>query len=273
MNHPASNLVCFSPFSCILPQKRLDFVGSTDSSLSAMSGFFSSEAEMALTAEEQEAQYLFYQTMAEEEQNRRLAQQGTIVSSVEASSSVPAYSSRQQLPGQLRSSEMPIYPVRRESNPMAPSPYQPIVPSSPYLTAPSGSTWQTLTPYKHGGSSRGASSASRSPSPNPSELHNFGYPAPDGKSWRCAHPGCTSQATFTRGCDLRKHFRRHTKSLFCRHESCSQSQGFSSKKDRDRHEASHQPGVACEWRGCERIFSRVDNMKDHVRRIHQKPSR
>lgn len=240
-----------------------------------MSGFFSSEAEMALTAEEQETQYLFYQTMVEEEHNRRLAQQGPSTSSAETSSSGPTYSSRQQLSGQFRSSQMPIHPVRHNSNPMISSPYQPILPSSPYLTAPSGSSWQTLRPHEHEGSSRAASSGSRSPSPNPSELHNFGYPAPDGKSWRCAHPGCTSQATFTRGCDLRKHFRRHTKSLFCRHEGCPQSRekGFSSKKDRDRHEASHQPGVACEWKGCERIFSRVDNMKDHVRRIHQRPSR
>jgi hypothetical protein len=78
---------------------------------------------------------------------------------------------------------------------------------------------------------------------------------------------------------LRKHFNRHQKYLFCRHEGCPQSvprgpqsarSGFSSKKDRARHEARHNPGVLCEWEGCGRVFSRVDNMKDHVRRIHRR---
>ena len=111
------------------------------------------------------------------------------------------------------------------------------------------------------------------------------------QSWRCAYPGCTSRATFTRGCDLRKHYNRHSKHLFCRVEGCPQSEaaaasraksadqpltgGFSSKKDRARHEAKHNPGIKCEWRGadgeeCGRVFSRMDNMKDHVRRIHNK---
>ncbi|EPS28074.1 hypothetical protein PDE_03020 [Penicillium oxalicum 114-2] len=110
-----------------------------------------------------------------------------------------------------------------------------------------------------------------SPSSNPSDLSHYGIPAGEGV-WRCAHPGCTSQALFRRGCDLRKHFNRHRKHLFCRYDGCPQSTqgGFSSKKDRTRHEAKHNPGVICEWDGCERVFSRVDNMKDHVRRIHRR---
>lgn len=128
-----------------------------------------------------------------------------------------------------------------------------------------------------------------------SSLHSYGIPVADTSSgaqqpaWRCAYPGCTSRATFTRGCDLRKHYNRHSKHLFCRVDNCPQSQaaaasrstdgsltgGFSSKKDRARHEAKHNPGIKCEWRGpggedCGRIFSRMDNMKDHVRRIHKK---
>lgn len=118
------------------------------------------------------------------------------------------------------------------------------------------------------------SSSSRQPSSppfNPADLSRYGIPAGDGV-WRCAHPGCTSQALFRRGCDLRKHFNRHRKHLFCRHEGCPQSKqgGFSSKKDRARHEAKHNPGIVCEWDGCGRVFSRVDNMKDHVRRIHRR---
>jgi hypothetical protein len=110
-----------------------------------------------------------------------------------------------------------------------------------------------------------------SPPSNPADLTRYGIPAGEGV-WRCAYPACTSQALFRRGCDLRKHFNRHRKHLFCRHEGCPQSKqgGFSSKKDRARHEAKHNPGIVCEWDGCGRVFSRVDNMKDHVRRIHRR---
>ncbi|MCJ1373285.1 hypothetical protein MMC20_004513 [Loxospora ochrophaea] len=112
----------------------------------------------------------------------------------------------------------------------------------------------------------------REPSPSPQDMHNYGFLNQDGRTWRCAYPGCTSRATFVRGCDLRKHYRRHAKPFFCRRDGCAQAseRGFSSKKDRDRHEAKHNPGVPCEWEGCDRVFSRVDNMKDHVRRIHRK---
>lgn len=103
------------------------------------------------------------------------------------------------------------------------------------------------------------------------DLTNYGIPNPDG-TWRCAYPGCSSQALFRRGCDLRKHYNRHRKHLFCRYEGCPQAVrgGFSSKKDRDRHEAKHNPEIPCEWDGCRRVFSRMDNMKDHVRRIHKR---
>ena len=105
------------------------------------------------------------------------------------------------------------------------------------------------------------SNFSRSSSPGTADLSAFGYLNHRG-TWSCAYPGCTSRAVFTRGCDLRKHHKRHTKSFFCRHPGCSQASGggFSSKKDLARHEAKHNPGVACEWDGCDRIFSRVDNM-------------
>jgi hypothetical protein len=102
---------------------------------------------------------------------------------------------------------------------------------------------------------------SRSSSPGQADLSAYGYLNEQG-TWSCAYPGCTSRAVFTRGCDLRKHHKRHTKSFFCRYPNCSQSTGggFSSKKDLARHEAKHNPGVVCEWEGCDRIFSRVDNM-------------
>jgi hypothetical protein len=102
---------------------------------------------------------------------------------------------------------------------------------------------------------------SRSLSPSSPDLRSYGIPNKNG-TWSCAFPGCTSRAVFTRGCDLRKHYKRHTKSFFCRHGDCPQSTGggFSSKKDLARHEAKHNPGVLCDWEGCDRVFSRVDNM-------------
>ena len=108
---------------------------------------------------------------------------------------------------------------------------------------------------------RTVSEVSRSVSPNPSAIADYGYKNADG-SWSCAWPGCTSRSRFTRACDLRKHYKRHSKSLFCRHEGCPQSTegGFSSKKDRARHEAKHNPMITCEWDNCGRLFSRVDNM-------------
>ncbi|KAL4780191.1 hypothetical protein BJX76DRAFT_351197 [Aspergillus varians] len=121
---------------------------------------------------------------------------------------------------------------------------------------------------------------SRTPSTsssNTKDLTLYGTPSPTHPgAWRCAYPNCTSPSLFRRGCDLRKHYNRHRKHLFCRHDGCPQANaqipgaGFSSKKDRDRHEAKHNPGIVCEWagEGCTRVFSRVDNMKDHVRRIH-----
>jgi hypothetical protein len=108
---------------------------------------------------------------------------------------------------------------------------------------------------------RPVSEVSRSVSPNPSAIADYGYKNPDG-SWSCAWPGCTSRSRFTRACDLRKHYKRHSKTLFCRHDGCPQSTegGFSSKKDRARHEAKHNPMITCEWDNCGRLFSRVDNM-------------
>lgn len=110
-------------------------------------------------------------------------------------------------------------------------------------------------------SERSPPSLSRSLSPSSPDLRAYGVPNKNG-TWSCAYPGCTSRAVFTRGCDLRKHHKRHTKSFFCRHSDCPQSTGggFSSKKDLARHEAKHNPGVLCDWDECDRVFSRVDNM-------------
>ena len=221
---------------------------------SSMSGFLSSEAERALMGEEEEARRLFYSDpLNNPPPPGHPAYQGqNSASFVPSQRWTPSYSPGPSGP-----------PMRDRSSSVArPSPF----PAESW----SNNSWSSLHPDDIDDSS---SQVSRSSSPgNPSDLQNFGYPLGDGTSWRCGYPGCTSQAVFTRGCDLRKHFRRHTKTLFCRYKGCPAATegGFSSRKDRDRHEAKHQPDIPCEWRGCDRVFSRVDNMRDHVRRIHQR---
>ena len=124
--------------------------------------------------------------------------------------------------------------------------------------------------HSHSRSRSQSSSSSSSASP-------YGYPSPDGSGYCCAYPNCTSTNaarnrpyTFRRPCDLRKHYTQHRKHFFCRFEGCPQSvrAGFATSKDRARHEAKHNPAVRCILDGCDRVFSRVDNMKDHARRIH-----
>ncbi|KAJ5502879.1 hypothetical protein N7463_005753 [Penicillium fimorum] len=146
--------------------------------------------------------------------------------------------------------------------------YQSTATTTSVSSSPSHSIYDPDSPPTVPGTASGSGSNSNS---NVSDLSNYGILTGDG-TWRCAYPGCSSKSLFHRGCDLRKHFNRHRKYLFCRYEGCPQSakNGFSSKKDRARHEAKHNPGVFCEWKGCGKVFSRVDNMKDHVRRIHRK---
>jgi DNA-directed RNA polymerase subunit RPC12/RpoP len=101
-------------------------------------------------------------------------------------------------------------------------------------------------------------------------------------AWRCPYPGCSSRVLFTRACDLKKHFGRHLKQYYCRIEGCPRSQSaatssdgnlgaaFSTKKDRLRHETKHDPNIKCEH--CGKLFSREDNMWDHIRRLHGQSS-
>ncbi|KAI4092101.1 MAG: hypothetical protein LQ339_007997 [Xanthoria mediterranea] len=214
-----------------------------------MSGFLSSEAERALEGEEEGA--------------RRLFDSDTL--NHPPPPGHPAYQGQQHVPSQPWP---PTYSPGPSNQVQVPSFSGPR--SSPYAAEDySNTSRSSLHP---GDIFESSSQFSRSPSPgNQSDLPNFGYPLGDGTSWKCAYPGCSSNAVFTRGCDLRKHYRRHSKTLFCRQQGCPAATegGFSSPKDRDRHEAKHRPDIPCEWRGCDRVFSRVDNMKDHVRRIHQ----
>lgn len=250
--HQTSHFFTFSKdrTSARIPPTAYKFARSR----SAMSGFLSSEAERALMGEEEEARRLFYSDPL----------------NYPPPPGHPAYQGQQQVPVVPSQRWPPGYSPGPSNPPVGEHPFPAIQPS-PYAAEPySTSSWSSLRPDDPEDIS---SPVSRASSPgNPSDLQNFGYPLNDGVSWKCAYPGCSSQSVFTRGCDLRKHFRRHSKTLFCRHQGCPAATegGFSSRKDRDRHEAKHRPDIPCEWGGCDRVFSRVDNMKDHVRRIHQK---
>ncbi|KAM0716990.1 hypothetical protein Q7P37_006842 [Cladosporium fusiforme] len=151
--------------------------------------------------------------------------------------------------------------------PVYPTPGPSIAAPSPNYLSPDPAPQQRLSRNDSRISNRSStfdqasSEVSRSTSPNARAIADYGYKNHDG-TWSCAWPGCTSRSRFTRACDLRKHYKRHSKTLFCRQSGCPQSTegGFSSKKDRARHEAKHNPMITCEWQGCGRLFSRVDNM-------------
>ena len=138
-----------------------------------------------------------------EDEARRLFRRDAAGKSIAATNTQAPYASQQPWPSGWNLQGPDMQP--------AANPYS--IPSSPYSAEPwPRQTWQTLHPDSFEISSPATiSDISRSSSPNnPADLQNFGHPLPDGRSWRCAHPGCTSQATFTRGCDLRKHFRRRS---------------------------------------------------------------
>jgi hypothetical protein len=134
-----------------------------------------------------------------------------------------------------------------------------------YLSPNEASTTRSTRSVSNASSIRSYASSihsdTRSLSPNVSEMSKWGTKTANG-SWRCDWPGCKSPSTFIRGCDLRKHYKRHSKAFFCKVAGCPHATegGFSSRKDRARHEQKHNPTIACEWESCTRMFSRVDNM-------------
>ncbi|MCJ1336195.1 hypothetical protein MMC09_001471 [Bachmanniomyces sp. S44760] len=229
-----------------------------------MSGFFSSEAERALMGEEDEARRLFYSQQYQQGLQMSASQQHYGLQSpcisVDQTGAAPSYEDQDTHWGATNQLQGVDY-LHSDSSQAGPSDWTSLHTGETHSTAGSLSAGEG---YPN----------SRSPSPNPSDLANYGIQNEDRHTWRCAYPGCASKAIFVRGCDLRKHYRRHSKNFFCRHEGCPQATegGFSSKKDRARHEAKHNPGVPCEAAGCDRVFSRQDNMKDHVRRIHKSAS-
>lgn len=94
----------------------------------------------------------------------------------------------------------------------------------------------------------------------PADVYEMGFPNDNG-TWSCNYVGCTTQVTFERACDLRKHYKSHVKVFFCSQPECMASgASFASKKDFKRHTRSHQPDISCVLPSCNRVFSRLDNM-------------
>ncbi|KAL8341516.1 hypothetical protein RB598_003443 [Gaeumannomyces tritici] len=149
-------------------------------------------------------------------------------------------------------------------------------PSLPTTTTTEATSTTAASPSPSTAALRGRSaSAGRTragPDWMPDDVREMGcQPTGPGGSWRCTHPGCGSTRAFLRACDLRKHYRAHTKSHFCSIDGCPRFyNGFSSEKDCRRHMRSHNPNIECPAEGCGRKFSRVDNMRKHHEAIHQR---
>lgn len=100
------------------------------------------------------------------------------------------------------------------------------------------------------------------PPPAPEPIQN-----PD-NTWACPQPGCTHPG-HKRRCDARKHYKSHTKPYACRVKGCEYRS--SNAKDRERHYDTRHAKTrhpACPAPGCGVLKSRVDNMRDHIRRKH-----
>jgi len=100
------------------------------------------------------------------------------------------------------------------------------------------------------------------PPPAPEPIQN-----PD-RTWACPQPGCTHPG-HKRRCDARKHHKSHTKPYACRVRGCPYRS--SNAKDRERHYDTRHATTrhpACPAPGCGVLKSRVDNMRDHIRRKH-----
>lgn len=89
---------------------------------------------------------------------------------------------------------------------------------------------------------------------------------------QCPHPTCRSRKVYERQCGLDKHYRSHFRRFFCEVPGCNGKTGgppgFATRKDRDRHERAHSPTMACQY--CGKLFSRVDNLDNHLRCVHKR---
>lgn len=135
------------------------------------------------------------------------------------------------------------------------------IPQTPYSPV---DTPASLSPLSSGGQipQTPASLESSPPPPAPEPVQN------SDSTWACPQPGCTHPG-HKRRCDARKHYKSHTKPYACRVKGCGYRS--SNAKDRERHYDTRHAKTrhpACPAPGCGVLKSRVDNMRDHIRRKH-----
>ena len=76
----------------------------------------------------------------------------------------------------------------------------------------------------------------------------------------------------------RRHQQKHMKIHYCRFTPCPRTEGFATPNDRERHEKSIHKIPGCYWKCLDnncgsygKEFSRRDNLKDHLKRMHPVP--
>lgn len=259
-----------------------------------MSGLFSREAEEVLSAQEAEDRRSHYQTIAHDpcftDHASRAPYQQQWTTALH-----PAMASTHSQPSPYVFSTPAQYMPwpSLDPNPVTGGQYTPpaphVIPPSPYSSDQhwSNGPWPTLHPED-----AVVPSNSRSVSPNPADLHNFGLPSQMAKAGVVLiqlvplKPNSRGVAIYVSIIGVIPNlFSAATKTVLNQRRADSRQAKIGTGMNQKysplirvarscplTSRMKHKPGVPCTNDECERIFSRVDNMKDHVRRIHRKPS-
>ncbi|KAI5819266.1 hypothetical protein BZA77DRAFT_385354 [Pyronema omphalodes] len=94
--------------------------------------------------------------------------------------------------------------------------------------------------------------------------------------YRCSSARCRYTASSPE--QLTKHRQKHLKIHYCRFSPCPRTEGFATPNDRERHEKSIHKIPGFYWKCLDsncgsygKEFSRRDNLKDHLKRMHPVP--
>ncbi|KAF8542954.1 hypothetical protein BDD12DRAFT_875474 [Trichophaea hybrida] len=94
--------------------------------------------------------------------------------------------------------------------------------------------------------------------------------------YRCSSARCRFTASSPE--QLTRHQQKHLKIHYCRFTPCPRTEGFATPNDRERHEKSIHKIPGCYWKCLDnncgsygKEFSRRDNLKDHLKRMHPVP--
>src|SRR5690606_11685599 len=132
--------------------------------------------------------------------------------------------------------------------------------------------YSSPTPYSS--STYAQSGYGSSPSPSLSHTEPVTPTLRQAELLICDFPNCPRTAPFSRPCDLNKYRKTHEKNHICTMNLPSGGpceQRFATSKDLKRHQNSGAHGAQgdyeCPHCGCRK--SRLDNLKDHMRRKHK----